>query len=75
MLGGLLLEKGGLGWAHCTDGGARSRVTAWASKVRSSRHVPQGGGPGEEPGHVGGTMSLTWPGRAWYSPGGAGGGV
>ncbi|KAI3376467.1 hypothetical protein L3Q82_016926 [Scortum barcoo] len=31
---------------------------------RCSRHVPPGGGPGEDPGHAGETMSLSWPGNA-----------
>uniref|UniRef100_A0A3Q3JRI9 C2H2-type domain-containing protein n=1 Tax=Monopterus albus TaxID=43700 RepID=A0A3Q3JRI9_MONAL len=41
---------------------------------RCSRHVPPGGGPGEDPGHAGGTMSLGWPGNAKKN-GGAGGSV
>ena len=28
--------------------------------MRCSRHVPLGGDPGEDPGHVGETMSLGW---------------
>ncbi|MED6253265.1 hypothetical protein ATANTOWER_025480, partial [Ataeniobius toweri] len=72
-------------------GGARSRAAApphreepvevaWASIPdaflgRCSSHVPPGGGPGDGPGHAGGTMSLGWPGNALGSPGGAGGGV
>ena len=32
-----------------------------ASLVRCSGHVPLGGDPGEDPGHVGETMSLSWP--------------
>ena len=39
-----------------------------ASLVRCSGHVPPGGGPGEDPGHAGGTMSLGWPGNALGSP-------
>ncbi|KAI3366216.1 hypothetical protein L3Q82_010047, partial [Scortum barcoo] len=49
-------------------------VVAWASVCfgcpldaslgRCSRHVPPGGGPGEDPGHAGETMSLGWPGNA-----------
>ncbi|KAK5613448.1 hypothetical protein CRENBAI_021637 [Crenichthys baileyi] len=35
---------------------------------RCSRHVPPGGGPGDGQGHVGGTMSLGWPGNALGSP-------
>ncbi|TWW63621.1 hypothetical protein D4764_03G0006290 [Takifugu flavidus] len=31
-------------------------------------HVPPLGDPREDPGHVGETMSLNWPGNAWGSP-------
>uniref|UniRef100_A0A3B5LMI1 Myosin tail domain-containing protein n=1 Tax=Xiphophorus couchianus TaxID=32473 RepID=A0A3B5LMI1_9TELE len=31
------------------------------SLMRCSGHVPPGGGPGEDPGHAGETMSLGWP--------------
>lgn len=34
-----------------------------ASLTRCSGHVPPGGGPGEDPGHTGGTISLSWPGN------------
>uniref|UniRef100_A0A3B4B0B9 Metalloendopeptidase n=1 Tax=Periophthalmus magnuspinnatus TaxID=409849 RepID=A0A3B4B0B9_9GOBI len=41
-----------------------------------SKHVPLGGGPREEPGHTGGSMSLGWPGKSLGSPTrGAGGHV
>jgi len=36
--------------------------------VRCSGHVPLGGDPGEDPGHVGETMSLGWPGNALGAP-------
>ena len=39
-----------------------------ASLGRCSGHVPPGGGPGEDPGHAGETMSLGWPGNASGSP-------
>ena len=35
---------------------------------RCSGHVLLGGDPGEDPGHVGETMSLGWPGNASGSP-------
>uniref|UniRef100_A0A672J4N9 Optineurin n=1 Tax=Salarias fasciatus TaxID=181472 RepID=A0A672J4N9_SALFA len=35
-----------------------------ASLGRFSGHVPPGGHPGEDPGHAGETMSLSWPGNA-----------
>uniref|UniRef100_A0A672ZTB3 Cyclin-F n=1 Tax=Sphaeramia orbicularis TaxID=375764 RepID=A0A672ZTB3_9TELE len=35
---------------------------------RCSGHVPPGGDLGEDPGHVGETMSLSWPGNASGSP-------
>ncbi|KAI3376749.1 hypothetical protein L3Q82_000352 [Scortum barcoo] len=46
-----------------------------ASLGRCSRHVPPGGGLGEDPGHAGETMSLGWPGNASGPPGRAGGSV
>ncbi|KAI3362543.1 hypothetical protein L3Q82_012817, partial [Scortum barcoo] len=39
-----------------------------ASLGRCSRHVPPGGGLGEDPGHTGETMSFSWPGNASGSP-------
>ena len=36
--------------------------------MRFSGHVPLGGDPGADPGHVGETMSLDWPGNASGSP-------
>ncbi|MED6236792.1 hypothetical protein ATANTOWER_014298 [Ataeniobius toweri] len=33
-------------------------------RVWCSRYVPLRGGPGDGPGHAGGTMSLGWPGNA-----------
>ncbi|KAI3369934.1 hypothetical protein L3Q82_024740 [Scortum barcoo] len=42
---------------------------SWLTRLCSiSRHVPPGGGPGEDPGHAGETMSLSWPGNASGSP-------
>ncbi|TWW62808.1 hypothetical protein D4764_04G0014550 [Takifugu flavidus] len=39
-----------------------------ASLVRCSGHVPPVGGPREDPGHVGETMSLDWSDNAWGFP-------
>ena len=36
--------------------------------VRVRGSIPPVGGPQEEPGHAGGTMSLGWPGNASRSP-------
>ncbi|KAI3361870.1 hypothetical protein L3Q82_002194 [Scortum barcoo] len=44
-------------------------------EVFLGKHVPPGGGLGEDPGHAGETMSLGWPGNASGSPGRAGGSV
>jgi len=44
-----------------------------ASLVRCSGHVPLGRDPGEDPGHVGETMSLGWPRNTSGSAGRAGG--
>lgn len=38
-----------------------------ASQERCSRHISMGGGPGEDPVHVGEAMSPTWPGYALAS--------
>ncbi|TWW63118.1 hypothetical protein D4764_03G0001260 [Takifugu flavidus] len=35
--------------------------------VRCSGHVPPAGGPWEDPGHIGETISLDWSGNAWGS--------
>ncbi|MEQ2296823.1 hypothetical protein AMECASPLE_028351 [Ameca splendens] len=54
---------------------ARGTVHLDAFLGRCSRHVPPGGGPGDGPGHAGGTVSLGWPGNALGSLKRAGGGV
>ncbi|KAI3367022.1 hypothetical protein L3Q82_009655 [Scortum barcoo] len=41
----------------------------------SHREEAPGGGPGQDPGHAGETMSLSWPGNASGPPGRAGGSV
>ncbi|KAI3363351.1 hypothetical protein L3Q82_011976, partial [Scortum barcoo] len=55
-------ESAEVAWASVSD-------APWdASLGRCSRHVPPGGGLGEDPGHAGETMSLGWPGNASGSP-------
>ncbi|KAI3363813.1 hypothetical protein L3Q82_001418 [Scortum barcoo] len=50
-------ESAEVAWASVSD-------APWTSLGRCSRHVPPGGGLGEDPGHAGETMSLGWPGNA-----------
>ncbi|KAI3357885.1 hypothetical protein L3Q82_016265 [Scortum barcoo] len=55
-------ESAEVAWASVSD-------APWSASLgRCSRHVPPGGGLGEDPGHAGETMSLGWPGNASRVP-------
>ncbi|TWW81034.1 R2DM Retrovirus-related Pol polyprotein from type II retrotransposable element [Takifugu flavidus] len=58
----LRVERSQMGWL-----GHLVRMPPDASLVRCSGHVPPVGDPRGDPGHVGETMSLDWPGNAWGS--------